>query len=303
MSVGAGVASGAAAGSLFGPVGTLIGAGLGAGLGLYQNIQRRQDSERDYIRANLMYEQAVKEKKANRSILEGQLTIGAMQNTANSRESAIQVAQNKAAQQVALGQSGMSGGTPFYALDSQVQQDTQKLAEIMTMQRTQFSGQVAQANAQLGSMDMNVQNAMWQLQDVTEQMNYLESPLAAALSMGTGMLAGATTANNLINMGTQMGMDKWFQKDPSIAAANSLVGKYDTSSETMRMANNRPSQYASIAPSSTASFSGFQPYNQPQDLLKTGGINLMAFDYFGTSMATPKGIGSDSQLGKPLLQF
>jgi len=229
MSVAAGAGSGASTGAAIGSFipgpGTLIGAGLGAvigaGFGLAQHGKRKVQGQRNAMRAGLIYEHEKKAKERNRSILEGQLTIGAMQNTAQSREAAIQVAQEEGMREVALGQSGMSGGTPFYSLDSEIQQNVQRLSDLSYMQNADLSGRIAQANNQLDGSDMRMQEAIWGMQDANEQMAYLDSDVAAALSMGTGALAGMSMANNVMEMGTKMGMDKWFQKDPSVAAATS----------------------------------------------------------------------------------
>jgi len=212
MSVAAGAGSGAATGATIGSfipgAGTLIGAGVGAvvgaGFGLAQHGKRKVQGQRNAMRAGLIYEHEKKAKERNRSILEGQLTISAMQNTAQSREAAIQVAQEEGMREVALGQSGMSGGTPFYSLDSEIQQNVQRLSDLLYMQNADLSGRIAQANNQLDGSDMRMQEAIWGMQDANEQMAYLDSDVATALSMATGAFAGITMANNVNTAITQM---------------------------------------------------------------------------------------------------
>jgi len=329
MSMAAGAGSGAAAGSVFGPWGTAIGAAIGAGVGLFQNSQRKKQAERDEMRANAMYEHHLKAGKANRAILEGQLTIGAMQNTSQSREAAIQVAQQQGMREASLGQTGMSGGTPFYALDSEIQQNTQKLYEMSQMQNADFAGRVAQANVQLDADDMNLQNAIWGLQDADEQLSYIDSGVAWALSGATGAFAGMTMANNVNTAVTQMtGKDieghvgGWFAKKPDTTMTQGgylpqLNDPVYSSGGYLPQLGTPSSQGGYLPqlgnPSNPWITPGHinVPSQIPSSMRNSGSMNFGGsmvgsvgyIDFMGMDSARGKGVNSNGPLGKPLLYY
>lgn len=261
----------------------LIGSALaGAGMGLAQNAKRKSEAERNLLMSEALYDQTLAARKGQRSILEGQLTIGAMQNTANSREAAIAKAQGEASQRVALGQSGMSGGTPFYKLDQDIRDNTVKMSEMLYGQNVNFQGMVEQAKLQEGQGNMQLQQAIWGLQAADKELDYLSSPAAMILSAGTGALSGMSMMNSL-----------------NTAVVNMTGGTLEEGISGL---------FGGKAQPMASSFSEFQPFNQDPlssmgwspgtDMLNpagglglpsSAGINLAAFDFFGMNSVKSAG--------------
>jgi hypothetical protein len=346
MSAGAGIggsmAAGAAAGSIIPGWGTAIGAVVGAGIGLLQNEQRKKAARFADLQAGLMYDHAVKAKRANEAILEGQLTVGAMQNTSQSREAAIQVAQQEGMREAALASTGTIGGTPFYALDLEVQQNSQRLSELLTSQRIDYGGKVAQAQVQMDSYDMQIQNAVWGYQQASEQLAYVESPVAMALAIGTGALSGAATANNINTAVTQMTgtdieghMGGWFAKKPQATMTQGgylpqLNDPVYSSSGYLPQLGTPSSQGGYLPQLGTPSSQGGYlpqlgnpsnpwitpghinvPSQIPSSMRNSGSMNFGGsmvgsvgyIDFMGMGSAKGKGVNSNGPLGKPLLQY
>lgn len=282
----------------------LIGSALaGAGMGLAQNAKRKSEAERNLLMSEALYDQTLAARQGQRSILEGQLTVGAMQNTANSREAAIAKAQGEASQRVALGQSGMSGGTPFYKLDQDIRDNTVKMSEMLYGQNVNFQGMVEQAKLQEGQGNMQLQQAIWGLQAADKELDYLSSPAAMILSAGTGALSGMSMMNSLNTAVVNMTGGTLEE------GISGLFGGKARSSQPSVPANRytNPSQPFNAQPMAS-SFSEFQPFNQDPlssmgwspgtDMLNpagglglpsSAGINLAAFDFFGMNAVKSAG--------------
>jgi len=180
------------------------GAIVGAGLGLVQQGKRQTAAARQEMMARWTYEAYLKRNKSQKSILEGNLTAGAMGATSNNREAAIQAYQAESAGKLKAGLSGVSGGTPLFKVASDMALNRTRLAEMNQNVRLQYDAQIQGARASGQDIDMNLQNAMWGLQESVDQLNYVESPVAMAMSIGTGIASGASMANNINASVTQI---------------------------------------------------------------------------------------------------
>jgi len=176
--------------------GTLM-AVAGAGYGAHQAGERGKLAQREADRSLLMYEATKKRARAEESILENNLTIGAMDNTANNRDSAIAEFQNRSMQEAQAGVSGVTSGTPFYKIDSDAILNRQKLDELSTRGRLGVEGIGLQLDATKTANQAAIQQSVWQAQDALESSEYANSPFAYIMGGLTGALSGASMGNQI----------------------------------------------------------------------------------------------------------
>jgi len=169
----------------------------GAGYGVYQAGERGKLAQREADRSLLMYEATKKRARAEESILENNLTIGAMDNTANNRDSAIAEFQSRSMQEAQAGVSGVTSGTPFYKIDSDAILNRQKLDELSTRGRLGVEGIGLQLDATKTANQAAIQQSVWQAQDALASSEYANSPFAYIMGGLTGALSGAAMGANI----------------------------------------------------------------------------------------------------------
>jgi len=169
----------------------------GAGYGLYQAGERKWQLEAESRKAGLMYDAVKKRNKAQLSILEGNMTVGAISNTENNKAAAVQEFQNRSMQEAALGVSGISSGTPFYLMDSEAAANRKKLDDISTKGQFQLAGQGAEYAAAKASGKVSDMEALNQYQDIAEQASYSGSSFAYTVAGLSGALSGASMGANI----------------------------------------------------------------------------------------------------------
>ena len=258
-----------------------IGALLGAGAGLSAAGDRADKAWRDAYRSEGNYEIAKNRDKSRKAILEGNLSIGAMQSTAQNREAAKAEFQKNAMSEARLGVSGTSGGTPFYKLDAEIFESERKLSEIAMAGRIQNNQNLLQAISSMGEGNMELQNAVWNLQDATMAKDYAESPFAMVMGGLTGAVSGASMGANVASMGYELNVFK----EP-VKKAGAAAGAVDSVSGAATDAIPNPAQTITLDPelfkfnyelpqipgspkASTPSFmlnKGLQPYKAPSFL-------------------------------------
>ena len=196
----------------------MLMAGMAA-VGAYQayqaNEQRKADASEQEIllkRQRRMQNEQQKlfyqNRDASRSILNLQANAQGIQTTASSRTNARQAAVADGQTQAALGVSGTTGGTAFYNLASQIDQNRVTLNEQnklgdMGMQEMVFGGikQGLGFQSQQLEIDNNMATLDSQMSKVNEQQSYLNSPAATIMALATGSMAGASTGADLTALG------------------------------------------------------------------------------------------------------
>jgi len=196
----------------------MLMAGMAA-VGAYQayqaNEQRKADASEQEIllkRQRRMQNEQQKlfyqNRDASRSILNLQANAQGIQTTASSRTNARQAAVADGQTQAALGVSGTTGGTAFYNLASQIDQNRVTLNEQnklgdMGMQEMVFGGiqQGLGFQSQQLEIDNNMATLDSQMSKVNDQQSYLNSPSATIMALATGAMAGASTGADLTALG------------------------------------------------------------------------------------------------------
>jgi len=216
----------------------------GAGYGVYQADKRSDDLKAELARADLIYEATKKKNRAEQSLLENNLTIGAMDNTANNRDSSIAEYQNRSMQEAQAGVSGVSSGTPFFNIDAEAIANRKKLDEIRISGAFGLDTGVKQLNASLASSNAGMQDALFNLQDIGSQSAYASSPFAYIMGGLTGALSGAAMGNQISTL----------TKDVFGVTVDEAFGGLGVTVDE--------------------AFGGLVAYNEAMDLAKTGGIPL-----------------------------
>lgn len=165
---------------------------VGAGYGLSQAGERDRQAYRDSWRADLMYRSTKKRAQAEEAVLQNNLTIGAMDNTATNRDSAVAEYQNRSAQIAQAGVSGATSGTPFYRIDADAIQNRQRLSEIEDRGRMGLEGQALNLEATRLSNQVQIDVAQQNMVDSAESAAYASSPFAYIMGGLTGALSGAS---------------------------------------------------------------------------------------------------------------
>jgi len=216
----------------------------GAGYGVYQAGERGKLAQREADRSLLMYEATKKRARAEESILENNLTIGAMDNTANNRDSAIAEFQSRSMQEAQAGVSGVTSGTPFYKIDSDAILNRQKLDELSTRGRLGVEGIGLQLDATKTANQAAIQQSVWQAQDALASSEYANSSFAYIMGGLTGALSGAAMGANISTL----------TKDVFGVTVDEAVGgaihalKPKTRGEYSLMSPDHETGYASVTP-------------------------------------------------------
>ena len=189
---------------------TLALMGIGALVGGYMGY--RQAGERAYdlsMQASLSARQLELLEKANavqKDIISGNLSLGAMSLSAQNRNVAMEAAAASGAQANALGYSGLSGGTPFYAMDREIINRQHAVIEQNVASRRQLGNAYQQAVVDFANMDMNRDITAYQTAKIEGESGYASSFWGMALPTMTGAAQGAATASSVMGMGVQSGL-------------------------------------------------------------------------------------------------
>lgn len=183
----------------------IASAAIGGIGGLLANQQRIDalDQNRKYIRDQ---EKLLgKQEDVGRSLLSIRAKAQGIQNTQSSRLNAIESARGAGKAEAVLGTSGTIAGTPFYSLLSGIEESRKTLNENnqlgdLAMQQIAMSG--IQQSLSFEGQRLQISQ---QLDQIDTESDYLNSPLAAVMAIGTGALAGAN-----VGVGLQGVADKYF---------------------------------------------------------------------------------------------
>jgi hypothetical protein len=182
----------------------LIGAGLGIAQGIGANEQRKQEAEDQKKLIDMQQASNRRRLQSTSSILTGNLTIGAMQATQSSKAAAIEAFKADSQGQAAVGASGLSGGSGFYALDRQVADNRNALIDQNKMLQTQINTQELSGGAQIAGIQDQIAITGEQQSQMQEQLDYLSSPMAFILSAASGALSGASMGQSVTQMGVSL---------------------------------------------------------------------------------------------------
>lgn len=192
---------------IFIEAGMAIGGAIIGGLGgLKANAARAQEARYQQMIARAQYEAQKAQMEAQKSILEGNLSVASMDSNTARRQAAMQESAQRAESRQAAGTSGTDAGTPFYMLDKQAFEGIRALQEI-DYKAWMNNEQVArQYTAGMKGMEGQLLASEIGMLQINEDMRYLEGPVAAALSAGSGAFSGAAAGNSLTNMMYSMGI-------------------------------------------------------------------------------------------------
>jgi len=178
----------------------LLTAAVGAGYGVYQAGERERQTAREAFRADLMYQSTKKRAQAEEAMLQNRITIGAMDNTANNKASAISEYQNRSMQVAQAGVSGASSGTPFYRIDADAIQNRKIMADMETKGRLGLEGMGDQLESAKLANTAQISAAFDQYQDTAESAAYAASPFAYIMGGLTGALSGASMGADISSL-------------------------------------------------------------------------------------------------------
>lgn len=205
----------------------LAGAIVGGLAGGETNAQRKETSDKELARLKFLENQNWKQRKAYAEILKGNVTVGALQNSAANEADATSAFQNTSDLESKAGRSGFAGGTPFYQAGLYAAQAARQV-KLLSMARS-----ISLANTQkTGEMQLDeYSNKAYELgqsfETAQKENSYLDSPLAWAMSIGTGAMSGATMASQVSTSLEGMGvnMDAAFPDVFKTMGENSAKGE------------------------------------------------------------------------------
>ena len=192
------------------PVAPLIiaGAALGAIGGAVSNRDRIGDTKDALKLLRGRKGRAGKSLELTSQILQGNLTLGAMGATDSSKESSVAAFRAKAEGETYLGQSGLSGGTPFYQLDKSILENQQSILRADRANRVQLGVQELQGEMQIDSLRGQISELDMQIDDTRESLDYYNSAAGWIMSGLTGAMSGAGLGASIEEMGVKaLGVD------------------------------------------------------------------------------------------------
>jgi hypothetical protein len=182
-----------------------IGLATGGASGAGAAINRKNELDNQQRILGYQYDAAQKQKAAQRSILEGNLSIETIDSNAAKKRAAMEAAAAEGQARAAAGTSGASAGTPFYALDKQMFANHEALQELdykvsahQIMTKRQFEAGAISMDAQLGTMGLQAAQLNKDVDYAGSFMGFLMPTLSGAAS---GASAGLSVANTLIGAG------------------------------------------------------------------------------------------------------
>lgn len=181
----------------------LAAAALGALGGGVANSTRGQNAEWNVAKQKWLAEQSKKNMERTRAIANGQLTMGALQTTAQEKDNAMAAFKAKSVGEVAAAASGAKGGTPFYLLEQNIRDNLDRVNNASILGRFQMGQAALQAGGSLTQGKVQEAQSMWALGEAEGELNYLASPLAGGVSMATGAFEGASLAAGLEGLYTK----------------------------------------------------------------------------------------------------
>lgn len=181
----------------------LFGAGAGAAGGASSAAEKERLAKEKFDYATDMLDSTKKMTAAKRTTLSGNLTLQALSNTASSKKNAIAEYQANSAQKGNLGVSGLSSGTPFYKLATDIQERRGQILDSLKAGDIQMGMAKANAEAEAISLDMADAAAAEALLTAGDEYAYADSFVAYALSIASRAANGASMANNLMTLGVQ----------------------------------------------------------------------------------------------------
>ena len=220
----------------------IAGAVAGATGGGIANKKRIDAAEAQDVIAKRRLEASRRAKAAYAKILEGDMTVGALEATATSRQAAEAAFQERSKGEAAAGTSGVTAGTPIYQLGKFAADAQDKLAEVNTQLGLKIQGMRAQGEANMGSYDDQRMEIEAGVGAIAKEMNYLNGPLAWALSVGSGAIAGAQVGANIGTSLEKLGVDTGKELFPKKAAADvaAVEGAYSPVSVDMESTFAKP---------------------------------------------------------------
>lgn len=185
---------------------TLGGMAAGAVAGASAASEREKAARRQFGFAGDYLEALEDQRNSTRDILAGNLSLGAMSANAESENAARTAAAYDAEQATALGSSGLSGGTPFYKLDSDIINRRNAVIKSNMANRTKMGAAYLEAVNALNGSDLEEMKARAQLMDAGGSYAYAKSGFAKGASILTGAFSGGQIANQAMGMGVQSGL-------------------------------------------------------------------------------------------------
>lgn len=182
---------------------TLGGMAAGGMAGLGAGQQRAQQSRTNFGFAEDYLDATLKSNRSKRSILTGNLTLGAMGANQSAKANAVGAAAETSAQKASLGNTGLASGTPFYKLDQDIRDRSLQVMEAQKASQIQMAMQKDEATAGMAQLGLAEAQARQQLMAAGADLAYTSSPVALALSTATGAFAGGQMANSVMQAGVQ----------------------------------------------------------------------------------------------------
>jgi hypothetical protein len=188
---------------------SLISAGVGGGIGGISGFKSSMDRVKqlmdDQRLLGWQYEATQKQKASQRSILEGNLSVGTLDTNTARKQAAIEAAVAEGQARAMAGTSGASGGTPFYALDKQMFENQDMLNQVdyktslhLGQSGKQLDAAMSEYNTRLGAMGL-------QGATLNQDLNYALSTIGFLMPVFTGAASGASAglgvANTLVGAG------------------------------------------------------------------------------------------------------
>jgi len=193
-------------------MGPLVIGGMIAGgiAGILSNEDRIEEQRRQKRIIDLQNKNLKRKLYATSAILSGEMTIGAMQATRESKQSAIEAYRAGSESEANLGKSGIKGGTPYYMVEKSILENKAALLEQADIVNKKFGLETMQ-----GAMTINdIRDAMAinkeQQDQINERLGYLSSPFSFMVSAATGVFSGASIGANIQEFGVKVsGNAQW----------------------------------------------------------------------------------------------
>jgi len=205
----------------------MLGGALAGGIGgLIAANDRKEDAFLRMDYANRKLEALRGNNDRQRDILAGNLSLQAMAGNSQNKAAAIQEANSEGAANAALGESGLSGGSAFYKMDSDIIQMRDQVVDLNNQNRINMGSSYLEAVSAMKSADVNEYGAGIDLRQTADDYSYANSILGYGLAIGGGFLSGAQTANNVMSLGVQSGLltEDFLAVNPFVAKAKPYAG-------------------------------------------------------------------------------
>lgn len=197
-----------------------LGAAAGTAGGILSNNERIRQAKEQRKLLRIQQRANKRNLRGAADILEGNMTLGALSATNQSEEAAVEAFQNKSQMEASAGASGISSGTPFFALDKYIVDSASKLREMNSALRTQLGIQERQGELQIAGLRDQIEVTGIQLKNADRAVRYASSPFAAIVSGLTGALSGAAAGNRIEAM--RVGMFGVEQADPALEVSDQM---------------------------------------------------------------------------------